>query len=281
MRIAVTGATGFVGRYVVAEAQAAGHELVALGRSAPGVEAVGFRQFDLGGPAPDLAGIDAVVHAAFSHAPGRYRGGEGDDPEGFAARNLDGSLRLIAAAGARRFVFLSSRAVYGRQAPGARLSEATPPRPDTLYGEVKQTVERELAASGLGGVSLRATGVYGPAGPGRAHKWAELFAAFGRGEAIEPRVGTEVHGADLAAAVLLALEAASPGAVLNVSDILLDRRDLLAAYAEVSGVAGRLPERADAAAFNVMDASRLRALGWRPRGMAGVAPALRKMLGRA
>lgn len=287
MRIAVTGATGFVGRYVVAAARAAGHEVVAPGRSAPGVEGLGFREFDLGGPPPDLAGVDGVAHAAFSHAPGRYRGGEGDDPEGFAARNLDGSLRLIAAAraaGVRRFVFLSSRAVYGRQTPGAALSEATPPRPDTLYGEVKLAVERELAASGPCGVSLRATGVYGPPGPGRAHKWAELFAAFARGEAIEPRVGTEVHGADLAAAVMLALEApeaAVSGTVFNVSDILLDRRDLLAAYAEVSGVAGRLPERVDASAFNVMATERLRALGWRPRGMAGLRPALAAMTGGA
>ncbi len=291
MRIAVTGASGFVGRFVVLAAQEAGHEVLALGRKPPPAGllpgAVKFRPFELGGAAPDITGCEAVVHAGFDHAPGRYRGGEGDDPAGFVSRNRDGSMALLAAAGAAgagRFVFLSSRAVYGRQPPGLALTETTPPRPDTLYGEVKLAVEREVLAARLCGVVLRATGVYGPTRAGRPHKWAGLFADFARGAPIAARVGTEVHGADLAAAALLALESPREtvsGAVLNVSDILLDRRELLETYARVSGVAGEPPERADAARFNVMATDRLRALGWRPRGMGGLAPALREMLAGA
>ena len=82
MKIALTGASGQVGRFVAAALAAAGHELNAL----PG--------WRLGQPAP-LEGCDGLVHAGFAHAPGLYRGGEGDDPKGFAEANLAGSLRLF------------------------------------------------------------------------------------------------------------------------------------------------------------------------------------------
>ena len=225
-----------------------------------------------------------MIHAALDHLPGRYRGGEGDDPDAFLARNLQGTCRLIAAAeraGVGRLVLLSSRAAYGRHPPGTTLREDLPCRPDTLYGRVKREAELALEASRLPGASLRATGVYGPAGRGRAHKWSPLFADFAAGRAVAPRIGSEVHGADLASAVRIALTTPLPPAghaTLNVSDILLDRRDLLAAYAEVAGVRGPLPPAADARGFAAMATDRLRALGWRPRGRAGLVPALREMI---
>ena len=51
-----------------------------------------------------------------------------------------------------------------------------------------------------------------------------------------------------------------------VPDFLLDRHDLLTEHAAVTGCDGRVPERADASAYNAMDCSRLKALGWSPRG---------------
>ena len=39
-----------------------------------------------------------LVHAALEHVPGRYRGGEGDDPPRFWQLNVDGSVALLAAA---------------------------------------------------------------------------------------------------------------------------------------------------------------------------------------
>ncbi|WP_116130921.1 NAD(P)-dependent oxidoreductase [Tropicimonas sp. IMCC34043] len=293
MRIAVTGGTGLVGRFVVEAALAAGDEVVVLGRTAPPENffsrPVRFLAHDLRAQAPALDKFEALVHAAFSHLPGRYRGGEGGNPEGFLADNLEGSLRLFRAAkaaGVRRAVFLSSRAVYGAYPPGTALNEATEPRPDTLYGEVKLRAERSLAAlcgPGFATVSLRATGVYGPAGPGQRHKWQDLFEAFARGEAIAPRVATEVHGADLAAAVRLALHAdpaAVSGQVFNVSDILLDRRDLLGEVARLTGTSAPLPPRADATKVNAMECDRLLALGWRPGGMDRLRDSLPGMLGQ-
>ncbi|KAA9008229.1 NAD-dependent epimerase/dehydratase family protein [Histidinibacterium aquaticum] len=271
MKIGVTGASGLVGHPLAAGLLARGHEVVSLGRRPPTGLRTEHRPYTLDAPPPDLAGLDALVHAAFSHVPGRYRGGEGDDPEGFRRLNEIGTLRLFEAAGRAglgRVVFLSSRAVYGDYPPGTALSEDLPPRPDTLYGEVKWRVEGALAALPLTGVSLRATGVYGPPPPGARHKWADLFDRFARGEEIAPRAGTEVHADDLAEAVHLVLTTGASGPY-NVSDLRLDRRDLLALYAETHGLDRPLPPRAGVE-VSEMRTDRLRALGWSPRGWEGL-----------
>ncbi len=270
MRLLLTGAGGYLGWFIAANAQAAGDHITALGRRDPGLG--GFIPFDLGHAPPALPPADALVHAAFDHVPGRYRGGEGDDPAGFLARNRDGSVRLFdaaQAAGIGRVVFLSSRAVYGPRPSGTPLTEDMAPAPDTLYGRMKADLEADLAARARPGfvpVSLRITGVYGQATPGGPHKWADLLADFVAGRPVPPRRGTEVHGACMAAAVRLALTLppnhVSPR-VLNVSDLDLDRRDLLALYAEEHGLDRPLPDRAPGAP-NAMDCAPLRALGWRP-----------------
>ncbi|QHQ35791.1 NAD-dependent epimerase/dehydratase family protein [Algicella marina] len=275
MKLAVTGGTGIAGRFIVAEALAAGDDVTILSRT----PALGLRHipYSLTGPAPDLSGFDAIVHAAFQHIPGRYRGGEGDDPAGFRAANLAGTLRLIEAAEAARlsrFVFLSSRAVYGPKVPGETLTEATPTAPNTLYGEVKKAAEDALTASSLPTVSLRATGIYGT---GPANKWSELFAAFAGGKEITPRIGSEVHGADLAAAVRLALTTL-PAGTYNVSDILLDRHDLLKMWSETTGTNGTLPPPAPSG-FNEMDTTRLRAAGWQPGGQQRLLDTLKEIAG--
>ncbi|GGL53426.1 NAD-dependent epimerase/dehydratase family protein [Wenxinia marina] len=286
MRVALTGATGSVGPAVLERLLADGHEVTALGRRP--VAGAAFAEWDLAGrfceeaagrhpAASALARADALVHLALAHLPGRYRGGEGDDPEGFLRLNLGGTLDLFeAAADVPRIVLLSTRAVYGAYPPGTLLTEEMTPRPDTLYGQVKAAAEDALTRR-PGGVSLRATGVYGPERPGTAHKWRPLLDAFGRGETVGPRVATEVHEADLAAAVALALTLPDPPPLLNVSDIVLDRRDLLSAYARIAHRDGLLPPPGDPATVSAMATDRIRAFGWRPRGIAGVEDVLRGM----
>ncbi|WP_434803076.1 NAD-dependent epimerase/dehydratase family protein [Paracoccus aerodenitrificans] len=265
----MTGGTGLVGRFIVNEALAAGDQVTVMSRHSPAPGLfdgdVRHSHYDLAAKRIELCDADAVVHAAFSHIPGRYRGGEGDDAEGFLRRNLDGSLRLFEAAAqtAARVVFLSSRAVYGPQ-PGM-LSEDMICAPDTLYGEAKLAAEQTLLASGQAATVLRATGVYGPAGPGQQHKWADLFEDFGKGAPVAPRIGSEVHGDDLAHAVRLALSGAD--GVYNVSDLLLDRRSLLEIWQEVTGIQGELPAQADSSDFNEMNTDRLKSLGWQPGGL--------------
>lgn len=281
MNVLVTGGAGYVGRFIVEALLADGHAVRVSGRMPPGagffsgnVEFVPVALEPGNDWSAALDGVDHLVHAAFDHLPGKYRGGEGADPGSFRRRNLDGSVALFEAArraGVRRVVFLSSRAAYGTQPPGVRLTEDTPPRPDTLYGQVKLAAEQALAAlerPGFAGISLRVTGVYGPAGPGRAHKWASLFADYLAGRVIEPRAVTEVHGADVAAAVKLVLrgDPASGERLFNVSDLVLDRRDLLEIVREETGCPHSLPAAADPAALNVMATDRLLALSWRPGG---------------
>lgn len=280
-RTIVSGGTGYVGRFIVEELLSAGHEVTVLGRRRPARDyfstPVGFLPLSL---EPEQAspstfeGADFFVHAAFDHIPGKYRGGEGDDPQAFRRRNLDGSIALFEgarSAGISRLVFLSSRAVYGPRPPGTLLAEEHEPCPDTLYGQVKLEAERALASLGgpFHGVSLRVTGVYGPAGKGQRHKWADLFEDYLAGKVIEPRVATEVHGQDVGQAVRVVLEAPeAPSPLLNVSDLLLDRQDLLAIVKDKKGCRHPLPPRADGRAVNAMRTNRLRSLGWRPGGEA-------------
>jgi nucleoside-diphosphate-sugar epimerase len=277
-RVLVTGGSGYVGRFIVERLLADGDEVTVLGRTEP---VRGFFSKPVGFVAGKLeplefrperfAGFDAVIHAAFDHLPGRYRGGEGDDPDGFVRRNRDGSIALFEAAkqaGVSRVIFFSTRAVYGPKASGTALNEDTPAIPDTLYGKVKREAEKALLAiadADFTPVALRVTGVYGPAGPGRRHKWADLFDDYLAGKSIAPRAGTEVHGADVAAAVRIALDLAAP-AIINVSDLMVDRHDLLQFVRDAAGSVHPLPERADASALNAMDCTRLRSLGWAPGG---------------
>lgn len=290
----VSGGTGYVGRFIVEGLLAAGHAVVVLGRAPPAEgffsSPVRFVEGTLD-PSREQAdafeGIDFFVHAAFDHLPGKYRGGEGDDAAGFRRLNQDGSAALFRSAkekGVKRAVFLSSRAVYGVQA-GAALTEETMPRPDTLYGEVKLATEQVLRAMcdpGFCGVSLRITGVYGPAGAGRGHKWAGLFRDYLAGQPIDPRAGTEVHGGDVAAAVRLVLEAPAArvsGEIFNVSDLLVDRHDLLAMVREVSGSAYMLPPRAGRSSVNAMTTGKVEKLGWRPGGLPALERFVRSEMG--
>lgn len=264
LRIVLTGAGGIVGGFVLRAARAAGHQVTALGRED------GWR---LGLPA-ELRGHDALIHCAFAHAPGRYRGGEGDDPQGFRSANLDGSIRLFdeaAAAGLSRILFMSSRAVHDGWPAGTALPDDLPPRPANLYGEVKALAEAHLAALPLATTAIRATGIYGP---GRANKWQGLFADYLAGRPVTPRVATEIHGADLADAVLLLIAHPAPPATVNASDLILDRRDLLGMVAALTDCPHPLPDRADASALLVPRCKGLRGMDWQPGGF----PRLRRTL---
>lgn len=258
MKIALTGASGLVGRWIARAAIKAGHDIDPL----PG--------WRLGQPV-DLTGKDALIHAAFQHVPGRYRGGEGSDPDGFIAANLSGTLDLFQAArdqGVPRALFLSSRAVHDGHPAGMILPDDLPPAPLDLYGRIKAQAETALNAletPDFRVASLRPTGVFGP---GRPQKWGGLIGDFLAGKPVPPRVATEVHGADLGAAALLVLADPALSGAYNVSDILLDNHDLLAGVAALTGSRHQPPARSDAGALRIPVCARLDALGWRPDGLA-------------
>ncbi|ACP26536.1 UDP-glucose 4-epimerase [Sinorhizobium fredii NGR234] len=293
-RVLVSGGTGFVGRFIVEHLLQRGYKVAVGGRSEPPAgfftQPVTYVPLRLDPDADQVAAFDNVcyfVHAAFEHVEGKYRGGEGTDPEGFRRANVDGSVRLFEearTAGVRRCVFLSSRAVYG-ETPSTILHENTPTQPDTLYGVVKLAAEdalESMTAPDFVTTSLRVTGAYGPAGPGRTHKWSGLFADYLAGRPVQPRVGTEVYGDDIAASVRLMLEndpAKVSGQVFNVSDVLTGNRDILSVLQVATDCPNPLPPAAEAKEFKEMSTEKLRALGWLPGGRERLAATIRELAG--
>lgn len=275
MHILLTGGTGQLGRFIADALLSSGHELTFLGRTPPPDGQGGFLEWDLSSEDVALPPADALIHCALEHVPGRYRGGEGDDPQGFWDRNAEGTQKLFIAAkaaGIGHCVFLSSRAVYTDNKRWEVLSETAETQPEELYGLVKLAGEvalEQLCGDGMSGTALRVTGVYGMPPGLLSHKWSGLFSTLEAGQPVPPRVGTEVHGEDLAAAVetVLARDHAKTEAfeIYNVSDLLLDRHDLLRLYAKARGLEFKLPHRADIP-LGVMDCGKLKVLGWTPGG---------------
>lgn len=95
---------------------------------------------------------------------------EADPLTAFRAANVDGTLNLArqaAAAGVKRFVFVSSIKVNGESTlPGRAFAEAEAPNPQDAYGLSKYEAERGLrqlsADTGMEVVIIRPPLVYGP-----------------------------------------------------------------------------------------------------------------------
>ena len=294
MRVALTGASGTVGRFVAARLAREGCDVVALAR--PESDRTGF-DFPIRWIEGELASesalvalvrdADALVHSAYDHVPGRYRGGEGDDVEGFWRTNLLGSLRLMRAAhahGVGRSVVLSSRAVFGR-ASRTRVGDARATSPKTHYGALKAALEG-LAGVYPGTTCLRPTGVYGIAHPACRSKWFDLArdAIAGRPVTVA-RTSTEVHGEDVAGAVWLLLTARDAdvaGRAFNCSDLTLSTREIAERMYAALGVDApdALPREAPPPA-DIMRCEGLRALGWRPGGRHRLQATIRDLLDAA
>lgn len=275
--VAVMGATGYVGRFVVAELQGRGVAVRALSR--PGSNREGFTRpitwidGDLSSDealAALVDGVDAVVHLAYAHVPGKFRGGEGDDLAGWLETNVNGSLRLLLAArnaGVKRFVFLSSRAVFSRTEPGRVLDESHPISPDTHYGAYKAAVEAFLRSfmqvEGMTCYAVRATGVYGVTHPVTASKWWPLVNAVLRGETItSTRGGTEVYGGDVARVIWeLLARPPQPFDTVHLSDLYVTHRDIVEMVREVANIPGTLPPPPESPPENVMMSRHLSDLG--------------------
>jgi UDP-glucose 4-epimerase len=163
--IALTGATGFIGRHLLRELGRRGYRLRVLLRrpSTMPLDCASAVIGDLARPsnmAQALADADAVIHSAgIAHAM------SGVPEDDYRALNTEGTIALARAAqraGVRRFVFLSSiRAQCGPTAETV-LTEETPPQPTDAYGRSKLAAEQGLAGLDLDWVALRPVIVYGP-----------------------------------------------------------------------------------------------------------------------
>jgi nucleoside-diphosphate-sugar epimerase len=225
MRALVTGASGFIGRVLSAQMLERGHDVSALVRR-PGSEPHGTRAVagELGDAAALVAALaaerpDCVIHLAAEIASQRSERKVREVNVGGTERLLRACLALGVSDSSTtpRFVFAST--VVTGDAHGALLTEEEPLPVRTPYGRSKQEGEGLVLESGLSAVVVRPSHVYGPGGwyaqelvprlrqPGR-------FAVIGSGE----NLWDVVHVQDVAAALLLAAEAAPAGAIYHVVD---------------------------------------------------------------
>jgi nucleoside-diphosphate-sugar epimerase len=163
--VALTGATGFIGRHLLRELPKRGYRVRVLLRrpSAVPAEASSAVVGDLARPqnmSAALAGVDAVIHSAgIAHA---MSGVPEDDYRILNTEATIGLARAAERAGAKRFVFLSSIRAQTGPVADAVLTEDLEPRPTDAYGESKLAAERGVAQLGLDWVALRPVLVYGP-----------------------------------------------------------------------------------------------------------------------
>ena len=302
MRIAVTGATGLVGEFLIPRLLEHEHEVHALWhRDKRGTEKFNTdaRLCWFQGDLEDLSSLqaltedcDAVIHAALEHQRGRYRGGEGEDPTRFKLVNLHQTetfLTTLQTTQVSRTVFISSRAVFdGYGESRASLSDSAPTKPESLYGEVKaQTESLGDSLSGIGFCTLRPTGIYGETYQPHDNKWSELISHVGEdgasGHKYSNQLRTEVHGEDVAAAIELLITA--PLAEIehqhfNCSDIAVSEAQLVYLMRQIKS--GQDVD-IDAAPKgippnNPMTCDGLRVLGWQPGGMTKLLHTLQRML---
>jgi UDP-glucose 4-epimerase len=175
--IALTGATGFIGRHLLKELPKRGYRIRVLLRRPAEVppEASSAVVGDIAAPrnmAMALRDVDMVIHSA-----GLAQGMSGHPEDDYRSINTEATVALARAAeraGIRRFVFLSSiRAQSGPAADGV-LTEADAPAPTDAYGRSKLAAEQGLAELGLDWVALRPVLVYGPGAKGNMASLVEL-----------------------------------------------------------------------------------------------------------
>ena len=204
MRIAVTGAAGFVGGAICRAATEAGHEVHPFTR----------QTWDLTtGPLAEAPVVDAVVHA-----------GAKVTDWGPAApiwqTNVDGTDHVMRSFPGARFVYISTASVYNPFAPTVNATESQAPvaRYLTPYAASKAAAER-LLADHPDAIILRPHAVYGPGDPTLLPRVLDAIRArtlFIVGNGQTPHTLTSID--NLVAATLLACDPKSPPGTYNVGD---------------------------------------------------------------
>lgn len=232
MKILITGASGFIGSFIVEEALKRGFETWAAMRKSSSKEylqdeRIKFIELNLSSKeqlVEQLRGqaFDYVVHAA-----GVTKCLNKAD---FHRINTEGTKNLVTALlelqmPLKRFVFVSSLSVFGairEQQPYEEIRETDTPQPNTEYGRSKLEAERFLdslsSQTPFPYVILRPTGVYGPREKdyflmAQSIKQHSDFAVGYKRQDI-----TFVYVSDVVQAVFLALEKGQSGRKYFLSD---------------------------------------------------------------
>lgn len=266
MNVLVTGASGFIGRHVVAALVGGGHRVHAVSRHpVPERGPVAWIKADLDDPdavrdALAEAEPELALHLAWYVEPGAWMTDTRRNLE-----SLEASVRLInllVATGCERIVTAGS---------GVEVVQ-----PDTPYAAAKRAahvVVEQLARTGAGIVCAHLYGVFGPGEDARRFVPTVVNALL-HDTPVDLTDGRQVRDMLYVDDVASALVAVATSGVTGTIDIATGRptalRDLALALARVTGGAhllnfGARPYAADELTHYVGCADGLRALGWTPR----------------
>ena len=297
MKIAVTGATGFLGHYIVKRMLQHGSSCrcwfrtpesqYQIGSADPqlplsfdggraadsaGPEAkIEWVHGELGDPAACerlLQGCDAVVHSGLYRQGRAFRGTEGNVVD-FVQKNIVGTLQLIEAArssGVRRFIFISTCAVHEKILSDRPLDETHPTWMTTHYGAYKAAIEQFVHSYGFGMgydiAAVRPSGVYGLHHRPTESKWFELVRNVAAGRTVECRGGgKEVHAGDVADAVDLLLHADDiAGEVYSCCDRYISELEVANLTKQLTGSAASIHGQARSPK-NIIVCDKIRSLG--------------------
>ena len=229
MKILITGASGFIGSFIVEEALKRGLETWAAVRGSSSKaylqdERINLITLNLSSREQLVEQLrphqfDYVVHAAGVTKCIDKRDFRRINTEG--TKNLVQSLQQLQMP-LKRFVYLSSLSVFGairEQQPYEEIRETDTPQPNTEYGRSKLEAERWLdGLKDFPCVTLRPTGVYGPRERdyflmAKSIKGHSDFAVGYKRQDI-----TFVYVSDVVQAVFLAMEKGQPGRKYFLSD---------------------------------------------------------------
>ncbi len=253
MKVAITGATGFLGRYMVRKMHAVGNSCRCWFRSESNCydpessnSVLEWTQGELGSTESCedlLQDCDAVVHSGLHRNGESFRGTEGDVTE-FVQKNVVGTIQLIEAArkaGVQKFVFISTCAVHEKILDHRPLDETHPLWMTTHYGAYKAAIEQFVHSYGFGIgfpiVALRPTGIYGLHHQPQRSKWFDLVNQVVNGETVDCLGGgKEVHAADVAEATDILLHSQdNAGEVYSCYDRYVSQFDVATLAKELSG----------------------------------------------
>lgn len=295
MRVAVTGARGFLGRHVTRQLAELGHDVSPLGRGDDG--RLRLLDGDPAAPAPELTellgGHDALVHLA-----GRSVDSLDTPLEAYLAPNVTLTEQLAVAAAAAdvgRVVFTSSRMVYPGHLTKPLREDCAEPA-DSFYGLSKRMAEEVLALhgrrTGLTTVSLRVAQVVGDGDGGRGALPRLVEQALAGGPVTVNGAGAMVRDfvevRDVARAIGLAVSAtaAEPDGqlVANIGTGGFSVREMAEEVARQCGlppeaVTTRAVEREDTSVYRLDCTRAEQTLGWRPE--LGLAEMVRDRVARA
>lgn len=229
MNILITGATGFIGGFIVDEALSRGMQVWVAVRptssrkylSDPRIQFLELNLSDKEQMKRQMDGLrfDYVVHAAGAtkclHA------------EDFFRSNTEGTKNLVQALmeqqmPLKRFVFVSSLSVYGpvaEQQPYREICGNDTPQPNTAYGRSKLAAEQYIESlEGFPYVILQPTGVYGPRERDYFMMAKSIKSHTDFSVGYKPQDLTFVYVLDVVQAIFLALDCQKTGGKYMLSD---------------------------------------------------------------